>query len=234
MQIEVCCGHLESALLAEQGGADRIELCSSLPLGGLTPSPACIKLVKENLSIPVRVLIRPREGHFFYSRIEKQQILKEVEDSLNAGADGLVVGALNKDYSIDILFIKKIIKIARQTSLTFHRAFDFVEHPFLAMEQLQQLGFDYILTSGLQKTAREGKEVIRQLVEKSQGRISILPASGISPVNALELKNYCGVKALHLSAKELISYNNKNHPFDIDYWKVSPEILESLEMKLNP
>lgn len=198
MLIEICANSLQSALNAEKGGADRIELCSELGIGGITPSYGLLKLVKEKLSIPVHVLIRPRSGDFTYSDIEFDIMKRNVSLCKELGFDGVVSGVLNLDFSLDIERTQVLKELAGSMKFTFHRAFDWVKEPFTALEQLENMGFDYILTSGQQKTAIEGVNVLSKLKQKAKSCV-ILPGSGINAENVLHFKN-AGFAAVHLSA----------------------------------
>jgi len=212
MLLEVCCGHYESARLAIESGADRIELCAALPIGGLTPSSDTIVAVKKLSNVPIMVLIRPREGNFIYSKAEKKIILSEIKSTINAGADGIVIGALDTQSGIDFPFIQKITSEHPTTSITFHRAFDFVIDPFLAMEQLIDLGIERILTSGQKPTALAGKDLIQKLIKKAGDRIIIMPGSGINHHNIKEIVKLFP-KEIHLSAKKTLK-SKINQAFD--------------------
>ncbi len=227
--IEICCGHLAAARTAIQAGADRLELCSALPLGGLTPSPSFIEQAKSAGDVPLMVLIRPREGHFYYTPAERLQYLRDIEISIHAGADGLVVGALRADDQIDLLFLKEIIALADGLPVTFHRAFDFVADPIIALQQLIDLGIQRLLTSGQQPTAWQGRELIKQLIDVAQNRMIIMPGSGIHADNIQELTSYCGNKEIHLSAKRILKHTRTRHPFDIDYWTADAAVIQQLK-----
>lgn len=227
--IEICCGHIEAARTAIQAGADRLELCSALPLGGLTPSPSFIEQSKATGDVPLMALIRPREGHFCYTAAEKIQYLRDIELSINAGADGLVVGALTETYQIDLPFLKKIIALTGNLPITFHRAFDFVTDPIIALQQLIDLGIDRLLTSGQQPTAWQGKDLIKTLIDTAQNQLIIMPGSGINVGNIQQMTSYCGNKEIHLSAKKIQKHTSNQHPFDIDYWTADEAIIQRLK-----
>jgi len=175
------------------------------------------------------VLIRPREGYFHYTSAERLQYLRDIEISINAGADGLVVGALTADHQIDLPFLKEIIALADGLPITFHRAFDFVAEPLIALQQLIDLGIDRLLTSGQQPTAWQGRELIKKLIDTAQNRIIIMPGSGIHADNIQELTSYCSNKEVHLSAKKICRHTEEKDPFDIDYWTADEAIIKQLK-----
>mgnify|MGYP000090937112 CR=1 FL=1 len=228
MVIEICCGHLESARAAINAGAERLELCSALPLGGLTPSPSFIRQIKAESNTPLMVLIRPREGHFYYSQQEKYQYLAEINASIAAGADGLVVGALTAEGGIDLPFLEEILAHANGLPITFHRAFDFVIEPFVALQQLIDLEIERLLTSGQQGSAWAGRALIKSLTEAASDQIIVMPGAGIHADNVRELTTFCGSKEVHLSAKKLIFQTGMSglRPFDVDYWTADAEIIK--------
>ncbi|NLA24429.1 MAG: copper homeostasis protein CutC, partial [Bacteroidales bacterium] len=146
--VEVCLESVESALIAEKSGASRIELCSALDLGGISPSKALIEEVCNAVKIPVFVLIRPRQGNFIYTNSEIKLMIRDIEIAIESGAKGIVSGALDNNYNIDIQATKELIKTANNLPFTFHRAFDQVAKPFEALNQIIDLGAKRILTSG--------------------------------------------------------------------------------------
>lgn len=202
MIFEVCAQSYTSALNAQKGGANRIELCGSLPLGGLTPSYGAMKLTRDYLQIPICVLIRPRSGDFYYSESEMEEILRDIEFCKMIGMDGIVVGAQLLDGQLNLPFMQQMKSLAGDMEVVCHRVFDQTPDPFLAMEALIKLGYNRILTSGQEPTAFEGKELIAQLVTKSNGRITILPGSGITENNVRELVDISKAKEIHFTAQK--------------------------------
>jgi copper homeostasis protein len=198
---EACVDSLEAALAAQEGGADRVELCVNLPEGGVTPSAGLTDMVCSLLKIPVMVIVRPRGGDFLYSDSEFQLMKKEIEFIKTKKARGVVSGILNADGTIDKERTKELIDIARPLEFTFHRAFDMTRDPFEALDVLIELGADRVLTSGQEITAHAGIVLIQKLAEKAGSRISIMPGSGINERNAVEIINRCGVKEIHSSAR---------------------------------
>ncbi len=202
MLVEVCANSLESAINAQKAGADRIELCSELAVGGITPSYGLLKAIKEQISIPVHVLIRPRSGDFTFSDGEFEIMVTDIALCAEMGLDGIVSGVLHKDLTLDVDRTEKLIKVSKGLKFTFHRAFDWVNDPFETLEQLEALGVNYILSSGQQKSASEGIDLLTDLQQKAASCL-IMPGSGVNVSNVdLFLKN--GFKAVHLSGTELI------------------------------
>ncbi len=201
VQIEVCVDSVESAIIAQHAGAKRVELCNNLMEGGTTPSAACIEIARKNLDIELNVLMRPRGGDFLYSTLEMETIEKDIMFAKKMGADGIVVGFLHKNGRIDIGKLKTVIEIARPMSITFHRAFDVCRDPFEALDDLINSGVDRLLTSGQKNKAEEGIELISKLVKKADGKIIIMPGSGINAFNFLKIMNLSGAHEFHLSAR---------------------------------
>lgn len=202
MIVEVCANSLESALVAERAGADRIELCSELAVGGLTPSYGLLKAVKEQVSIPVHVLIRPRSGDFTYSANELNMMMTDIELCVELGFDGIVTGVLLNDFSLDVAQTQKLKSAAGNLKFTFHRAFDWVKNPLEALEQLDAMQMDYILSSGQQKSAPLGIDLLSELKKKSK-TVQIMPGSGVNAGNIDVFKNN-GFNAVHLSGTAMI------------------------------
>jgi len=196
---EVCANSIRSAIAAQEGGAHRIELCSELHSGGLTPSAATIKLTLQQLKIPVFVLIRPRAGDFLYSELEFEIMKEDIQYSKSCGAFGVVFGILNSDAKIDVERCSELVNIAKPMQSTFHRAFDRVMVFDSALEDIIKTGAHRILTSGLSEKALNGKNTIKTLVEKSNNRIEIMAGGGINPTNVAEIISYTGVKEIHAS-----------------------------------
>ncbi|WP_396632236.1 copper homeostasis protein CutC [Maribacter sp. R86514] len=202
MIVEVCANSLESALVAVRAGADRIELCSELAVGGLTPSYGLLKAVKEQVSIPVHVLIRPRSGDFTYSANELNMMITDIELCVELGFDGIVSGVLLNDFSLDVAQTQKLKSAAGNLKFTFHRAFDWVKNPLEALEQLDAMQIDYVLSSGQQKLAPLGIELLAELKKKSK-TVQIMPGSGVNAGNIDVFKNN-GFNAVHLSGTAMI------------------------------
>ncbi|MBR5301750.1 MAG: copper homeostasis protein CutC [Clostridia bacterium] len=201
--IEVCVDSMESARAAVRGGADRLELCANLIIGGTTPSPYLIAEAAK-LGIPVNVLIRPRFGDFLFTEDEKHEQLEQIAQLAQLGAGGAVVGALLPDGSLDVAFLKACRAAAQGLHLTLHRAFDVCADARIALEQAIGIGFDTILTSGQKATAMEGVGLIAGLTAQAGDRIVIMPGSGVNAANIAQLKAQTGARAYHLSAKKTV------------------------------
>ncbi|XP_026886714.2 copper homeostasis protein cutC homolog isoform X1 [Electrophorus electricus] len=199
--MEVCVDSVESAINAERGGAGRIELCSSLLEGGITPSIGLLQVVKENVQIPVYVMIRPRGGDFLYTDREVEVMRKDIELMKSHKADGLVLGALTEDGRVDVALCMELLAACRPLPVTFHRAFDMVHDPSVALETLASLGFERILTSGCDSSALEGLLLIKRLVEQAKGRIIIMPGGGITERNLQRILEGSGAQEFHCSAR---------------------------------
>jgi len=207
MVLEICANSHESAVNAEIAEANRIELCSELSVGGVTPSYGLLKKVSEEITIPVNVLIRPRSGNFCYTDEEFEQMKMDIELCKKLGFAGIVSGILNIDNSIDIERTKELIELSKPLSFTFHRAFDCVSDPKKSLEILTDLKVDRILTSGLQEKAEQGIELLIELQKIAINKLIILPGSGINPKNA-QLFKIAGFKEVHTSAsKEKVNSN---------------------------
>jgi len=198
---EACVDSLESSIAAQEGGADRVELCADLLEGGTTPSAGTIDLVCKKVNIPVMVMIRPRGGDFCYSNYEFEIMKRDVELVKQYGISGVVFGILNEDGTIDKARIKELIQLARPLKITFHRAFDMTRDPLEALDDLIELGIERVLTSGQEITAVDGIETLKRLVERSGNKIIIMPCSGINENNAAKIISDCGVKEIHASAR---------------------------------
>jgi copper homeostasis protein len=200
--LEVCTESVEGAIAAQQGGADRVELCANLMEGGTTPSAGSMQEARRSLDIALQVMIRPRGGDFCYSAIEFEIMKRDIETAKNAGADGVVLGILGEDGSIDEVRTRALTELARPMSVTFHRAFDMSRDPFEAMETLIGQGIDRILTSGQEGSVLEGLDLIARLVRAAGDRIIIMPGGGITERNFNKIVLQSGARELHVAALE--------------------------------
>ena len=198
--LEICCFSLESCLTAQKAGAGRVELCGGMFEGGTTPSAGLISLVRQNLTIKLYVMIRPRGGEFCYSDAEFEVMKADIQVVKDLGADGVVFGILNLDGSVDKRRTAELVNLAAPLKVTFHRAFDVANDPFQAVEDVIDCGCERILTSGQKNTAIEGIDLLKILVEKTQNRIEIMVGSGVSAQNAQQFLNI-GIHALHMTGK---------------------------------
>lgn len=201
--IEVCIDNLESLHNAISGGATRIELCSSLALGGLTPSFGFMKKAAQISSIPVYAMIRPRQGDFLYDLDDIDAMLLDIEAAAEAGLQGVVFGALTANGDVDLPFTTQLAERAKLYGLgfTFHRAIDQCSNWQQSLEEVISLGAERILTSGLAANVIDGKEVLSQMVEQANGRISIMAGAGLTADNVSTIINHTGVREVHLSGK---------------------------------
>lgn len=199
--LEVCVDSVESALAAKKGGATRLELCSNLIIGGTTPTTSLIDLATETTALPVHILIRPRFGDFCYTAFEFEYIKREIMLAKDHGAQGVVIGILKPDGSLDTERLKVLINMAKPLHITLHRAFDVCRDPFEALEQVKALGIDTILTSGQKQTCMQGMECIKELIKQAGDQIEILVGSGLNSDNIEEVIKSTHAKAYHLSGK---------------------------------
>ena len=215
--LEVCADSVESALSAKAGGATRLELCANLVIGGTTPGYELFEQVKKETGLPIRVLIRPRFGDFLYSEYEYQQMLCDVRHFAEAGADGVVIGSLNADGTLNEVQMRGLARAAGGCGITLHRAFDVCKDPFAALQKAAELGVDTILTSGQEAGCMQGRELIRQLVRAAehgawngretsaaQRQMTILVGAGVVSSNIEEIAMTTGAHAFHMSGKKLM------------------------------
>lgn len=199
--LEVCTENVAGVLAAEAAGAHRIELCSALAEGGVTPSLGLFQQAKARSPLPLHVLVRPRAGDFCYTDLELAVMLDDITLFKRAGADGLVFGALTRDGTLDLPQLEILMAAADPLPVTFHRAFDVCREPLEALEQLAALGVTRLLTSGQQATALAGAPLIRQLDQRAAGRLVVMAGGGIRPHNAAQVVRESGVSELHVSAR---------------------------------
>ena len=202
IKIEICCTSIDAAILAQDYGAKRIELCSEIFLGGITPSIGLIESCLEELKIPIRVLLRPRGGDFNYNDNEIKVLINDVIRLKGMGVDGIVIGLVDEKGVIPLNKLEKIVhKIDGKMNLTFHKAFDYLKKPTQDLKNLIDFGFDTILTSGGKKTAEEGINFINKLRNEANGNLMIMPGGGINSENFKHfiIHNY---EWVHLSAKK--------------------------------
>lgn len=203
--LEVCVDSVESAIAAERGGAHRIELCSDLLEGGITPSLGLIATVRERVRIKLHVMIRPRSGDFCYTDYEFEVMVRDVESVKCLGADGIVFGILTANGRVDIARSRNLVEHARPLSVTFHRAFDMTRDLGEALRDVIATGADRVLTSGGTKTAEAGIGTIADLVAGAGDRIIVMAGSGISETNARRIVEQTGVREIHASLRESVA-----------------------------
>ena len=231
--LETCVDSVQSAIEAQKGGATRLELCSNLVIGGTSPSQALYEQVKEHTNLEVRALLRPRFGDFCYDNYEFQVLRSEVKMFQKLGADGIVIGILNPDGTLNMEQMKYLKEDAKDMKVTLHRAFDVCKDPYETMEKAIELGIDTILTSGQKSSAWDGRELIADLIEKSKGRIEILSGAGINPEVIKKLIPYTKGTSYHMSGKIVVDskmqYRREGVPMGIpgfsefEIWQTSSE-----------
>lgn len=202
--LECATDSVESALAAVEGGADRLELCANLIIGGTTPSMALFDEVRSHSDIPLYILVRPRFGDFLYTDYEANVICREIEMFQKAGAEGVVIGSLNKDGTLNEEHMKRFIDCAKDMSVTLHRAFDMSADPIAALRTAKQLGVKTILTSGQANSSLEGIELYGKLLDEAKGEITILAGGGINASTIEKLLECTELTAFHMSGKKVV------------------------------
>lgn len=201
--VEACVDSVASSIAAERGGARRLELCDALFDGGTTPSAGMIAACKAQVSIPVFVMIRPRGGGFVYSDEERDVMRRDVAVARELGADGIVIGGLLPDFSIDLALVRSLLDEASGLPVTFHRAFDFTPDPAKSLESLAGAGVQRILTSGGAPTAVEGATALRELVTRAGSRVVVMAGGGVREENVRDLVSVSGVREVHVRLTRL-------------------------------
>ena len=201
MDLEVCIDSVESAIAAERGGAKRVELCSDLLEGGITPAAGLIASVRRHISIDVYVMIRPRGGDFFYSNLEFEVMEEEIAHAHRLGADGVVLGLLDDQGRVDVARTSRLVELAAPLQVTFHRAIDMAADLTAALEDVISTGATRILTSGGAPNVQEGMAEIARMVTDARGRIGIMPGGGITPGNIATIAQATGASEFHSSAR---------------------------------
>ena len=229
--LEVIAFSIESCTTIEKAGAHRIELCDNPGEGGTTPSYGFIKGARETVSIDLFPIIRPRGGDFLYNEEEFQIMQRDIQLCKELHCNGVVIGLLKKDGTVDVERTAKLVELAYPLEVTFHRAFDRVKNAQQALEDVIETGCTRILTSGLHPTVTEGKEVLQQLVHQSHGRITIMPGSGLRAANILDIAQSTGATEFHTSARVAIDskmdYKNPNMNEDLQYMVADKKEIEA-------
>lgn len=231
--LECCVDSVESAVAAKAGGADRIELCSGLVIGGLSPSKALFQKIREKVDIPIRTLLRTRFGDFCYTAYEHEILKEEVKMFRQLGADGVVIGSLTPEGNLHMEQMKELVEEAGEMKVTLHRAFDMCKNPLETLEQAKELGIDTILTSGQKNCASDGTELLKQLVEKSENKIEILVGGGVDGKVIPTLYEKTNTTSYHMSGKisleSQMQYRNTNVNMGLaamseyEIWRTSEE-----------
>ena len=224
--LEISVETLEGARAAERGGADRIELCGDLSLGGVTPGADLVRTVHEQVRIPIFVMIRPRAGDFVYSTAEFAEMKRSIVGAKESGMDGVVLGVLTKDHRVDVERTRELVELAKPLPVTYHRAFDESADLCQALEVVMESGAKRILTSGGAKSAQEGATVLAKLIEAAGERIVILPGAGISAVNIVEVTRRTRAREFHSGLSAAIPYGSKEYKrFEEEVRKLAEQIM---------
>lgn len=233
--LEIAANSLESALAAQAGGADRVELCENLGEGGMTPSFGTLALARERLHIPLYVLIRPRGGDFVYSPDEWEVMRRDVELCARAGCDGVVIGALDAEGNVDMAGCRVLTEAAGRMGITFHRAFDCVADRVGALEDVIALGCERILTSGGADDALRGAPTIADDIARADGRLALMAGAGLTVGNLAEAVRATGAREFHASAKVRMPGEGRDGPSGLEkaYWRSSAERVRQLRERLD-
>jgi copper homeostasis protein len=224
-KLEICVDNVESAIDAQNAGANRVELCNNLSEGGTTPGIGTIISARKNLDIALHVIIRPRGGDFLYSDLEYDIMRREIESCGESGVDGIVLGLLDSGGGIDIERTARLIEIAHPMKATFHRAFDMCNDPFIGLEDVISTGADRLLTSGQKNKAEDGVGIINKLIKHAGNRIIIMPGSGINESNIAAIAGVTGAEEFHLTARKVIDSGMtfRNHSVSMGGYPGIPE-----------
>ncbi|MFT7033820.1 MAG: copper homeostasis protein [Cyclobacteriaceae bacterium] len=217
-KLEICANSVQSCINAQEGSADRVELCDNLWEGGTTPSAGTIKLARQTIDIGLFVIIRPRGGDFLYSNIEFEVIKEDIKMAIDLGANGIVSGILDADGLVDKERTSQLVELCGDLPFTFHRAFDLTSDPYQALEDIIDCGAKRILTSGLQPSVPKGMKMLKKINKKADGRIVIMPGGGINENNAMEIVEKTGCTEFHMSGKvvEDGKMNFRNHSLKLN------------------
>lgn len=231
--LECCVDRLESAINGEKGGATRFELCANLIIGGTTPSLTLFRQVRENTNLPIHVLIRNRFGDFCYTDSEIEEMCDSIKGFVEAGADGVVVGALTPEGALDEASMERFMEASKGRKTVLHRAFDMCKEPFVTLEKAKKIGIDTILTSGQKGNCMEGSMLIKELIERGGKDINILIGAGVSADVIKGVFEVTGGKNYHMSGKKVIdsrmSYRKKEVSMGLpslseyDIWETSEQ-----------
>lgn len=209
--LEICVESLDGARAAQESGAHRIELCSSLAEGGLTPSAGLLAQVRKHIQLPIHVMARPRRGDFLYSSTEIETLIADIQHAKNHGADGIVFGALQANGTIHQNQTKRIIEATHPLPITFHRAIDLTRDLLEALDTLITLGINRVLTSGGASTVEQGLDTLKQLTQKANDRIIIMPGSGVTENNIQHILYTTGAEEIHASARSQVDSAMQYH-----------------------
>jgi copper homeostasis protein len=217
-QLEISIETLEAALAAERGGADRIELCGNLSVGGITPDAKLLRAVRAQIRIPIFSMMRPRAGDFVYSGAEVSEMRRSIAEAKESGMDGVVLGVLTKAHRVDVERTRELVELAKPLPVTYHRAFDEAADLHQALEDVVQSGAKRILTSGRAKSALEGAAVLAELIEAAGNRIIIVPGAGIGAAKIVEVAQRTKAHEFHSALSTVLPYGSR------DYKKFEAEV----------
>ena len=203
-KLEICSGNIESAIAAQAGGADRVELCDNLYEGGTTPSAGTIESARRNLTIKLHVIIRPRGGDFLYSAAEYNIMKHDIELCREYGVDGVVLGILTADGDVDAERTARLVELAKPMAVTFHRAFDMCNDPISGLEDVISTGADHLLTSGHKNMAQDGTALIHDLIHRAGDRLIIMPGGGLNESNIARIARETDAREFHLTARRIV------------------------------
>ena len=226
--LEICVETLDAAMAAERGGADRIELCENLQVGGVTPSADLMRAVRSQVHIPVYAMIRPRAGDFFYSEMEFKQMARDLATAKGLGMDGVVLGLLGTDHRVDVQRTRTLADLARPLPVTFHRAFDETPNLREALEDVIATGAARILTSGGGSSAEQGVGALAELVDAGRKRIRIMPGAGISAANIERILQTTRAREVHSGLSTVVPSPRA------DYRKFETEVGKLAELLKKP
>ncbi len=236
-ELEVIAFDLTSCIIAAENGVTRIELCANPQEGGTTPSFGMIKEARKISAIQLFPIIRPRGGDFYYSTHEFNSMLNDIQQCRDLGCDGVVIGMLKKDGSIDIEKNRELVDAAKGMDVTFHRAFDRANDPFVALEQIISIGCKRILTSGLKPNVNEGMDTLKELIIKAGNRITIMPGSGVRSNNIIQLAEYTHAKSFHSSARKnmdsTMEFQNPNMRESLTHASIDSDEVRALKNQLD-
>ena len=226
--LEISVETAEAAAAAERGGAQRIELCAQLRLGGLTPSEGLMQMARARVALPIFAMIRPRAGDFIYSAQELAQMSGEIDTAKQLGMDGIVLGLLTRDRSVDVERTRQLVKAAQPLPVTFHRAFDDAANLDAALEDVIATGARRILTSGGSPSAPAGIENLARLVVAAKNRIVILPGGGINASNAVDVAQQTGARELHSGLGSVLAYGQEDYGlFESEVRKLAAQLVSA-------
>jgi copper homeostasis protein len=231
--LEIAANSLGSALAAQAGGADRVELCANLSEAGTTPSPGTLAVTRDRLHIPLYVLVRPRAGDFCYDDADIEAMLRDIETCVGLGCDGVVIGALDVDGDVDVSTCRTLIAAAGPLGVTFHRAFDAARDQTRALRTIAELGCERVLTSGGEAVALDGAERIAEFVEQAGSTIVVMAGAGINASNVRDVVERSHVRELHASARGMHA-SPSNHRNDrlpelsADWWETDASIVRAM------